>query len=62
MLVSGIWSLLGSTTAGVTAYQDTRATAGPARRYYRVWAVNAYGPGGPGVCGRAGRRPARAAS
>ena len=46
VLVSGIWSLLGSTTAGVTAYQDTRATAGTARRY-RVWAANAYGPGAP---------------
>ena len=46
VLVSGIWSLLGSTTAGVTAYRDTRATAGTAR-HYRVWAVNAYGPGAP---------------
>ncbi|MDE2804222.1 MAG: fibronectin type III domain-containing protein [Gemmatimonadota bacterium] len=42
----GIWSLLGSTTAGVTAYRDTRATTGTARRY-RVWAVNALGPGAP---------------
>ena len=42
----GIWSLLSSTTGGVTAYRDTRATAGTARRY-RVWAVNAFGPGAP---------------
>ena len=61
VLVSGIWSLLGSTTAGVTEYRDTHASAGTVRRY-RVWAVNAFGPGGRGVCGRAGRRPARPAA
>ena len=38
----GSWSLLASTTAGVTEYRDTHASAGTLR-HYRVRAVNAYG-------------------
>ncbi|MDE0218154.1 MAG: fibronectin type III domain-containing protein, partial [Spirochaetaceae bacterium] len=45
---SGNWTLRESTTAGVTAYRDTQASAGTALRY-RVWAVNALGPGAPAV-------------
>ena len=46
VLVSNIWSLVATTTAAVTAYRDTRAPAGTARRY-RVQAVNSSGAGAP---------------